>query len=207
MIVTLDHISKKYNREYIFRDLSYVFEHGKSYAITGSNGSGKSTLLQVIGAYIRPSAGRITYNDGAIDEETLFNHVGIATPYLELVEEFTLSELIDFHFNFKKPLFSKDEILEKAYLVEAKDKFVKNFSSGMKQRLKLSLTLFSENELLLLDEPTSNLDAQGVNWYREQLKEILTQKETLTIIASNQSHEYDFCDQQLNVESYKHLVT
>lgn len=204
MKITLDHITKRYNREIIFRDVCYELSSGKSYAITGPNGSGKSTLLQVISGYVRPSAGRLLYNDLSIEEAYIFKHLAIVTPYLELIEEFTLSELFDFHFKFKKSTLSKDEFLQKCYLKDAINKQVKNFSSGMKQRLKLALALFSKVEILLLDEPTTNMDQQGIEWYKNQIGEM---KDRLVVVASNQTFEYDFCSHTINIEQFKERVT
>jgi len=203
MKITLQNISKKYNRETIFKDLTQTFEPGKSYAIIGSNGSGKSTLLQVISGFVRPSSGEVIYEEGKIDVESVYNEISIATPYLELIEEFTLTELIDFHFKFKNSKLTNTEIIKVAYLEDAKNKQIKNFSSGMKQRLKLALAIFSDSSLILLDEPTSNLDKTGTNWYIKHIQDLANKKDKTIIVASNQSYEYEFCNEQLNIESFK----
>lgn len=200
MQVDLKNISKRFNQELIFKNLSYSFKSGSKYAITGPNGSGKSTLIQVISGYVRPSAGEIAYAEGNIDVEDVFTHISIAAPYLELVEEFTLDEAIDFHFKFKQPLVSKPDLLEISYLGDAKDKQVKKFSSGMKQRLKLALAFYSDCPLLLLDEPTSNLDEKGAQWYHEQIQK---QKNKTILIASNQPTEYSFCEKIVNIMDFK----
>lgn len=200
MQVDLKNISKRFNQELIFKNLSYSFKSGSKYAITGPNGSGKSTLIQVISGYVRPSAGEIAYAEGNIDVEDVFTNISIAAPYLELVEEFTLDEAIDFHFKFKQPLVSKSDLLEISYLGDAKDKQVKKFSSGMKQRLKLALAFYSDCPLLLLDEPTSNLDEKGAQWYHEQ---ILRQENKTILIASNQTAEYSFCEKIVNIMDFK----
>ncbi|MTI21376.1 ABC transporter ATP-binding protein [Fulvivirga sp. RKSG066] len=204
MLVTFENVSKKYNREIIFKNLSYVFKTGQSYAITGPNGSGKSTLLQVISGFVRQSSGDVAYelHGKPLEVEDLYKHLSIATPYLELVEEFTLMEMINFHFKFKKPALQPEEILSRAYLTDARDKQIKKFSSGMKQRLKLALTLFTDSSLILLDEPTSNLDEQGTEWYKEQISSLISDDKTI-IIASNQKYEYDFCDEVIDIIKYK----
>lgn len=203
MDITLKDTSKKYNREYIFKNLSYTFKNGHSYALTGSNGSGKSTLIQVLSGYMRPTKGEIVYEHPTTHVDDVYEKISLATPYMELIEEFTLMELLQFHFQFKQPTHPIDHIVKIAYLEDAKHKAVKNFSSGMKQRLKLALSFFSEAAILLLDEPTSNLDAKGTEWYRDQLQNILKQRSRLVIIASNQNHEYDLCEEILNIEDYK----
>ena len=87
------------------------------------------------------------------------------------------------------------------YLEKDADKLISNFSSGMKQRLKLGLAFFSESSIAFLDEPTSNLDEKGVNWYLENVREILNKK--LVFISSNQKHEYDFCSELIHIPDHK----
>ena len=136
-------------------------------------------------------------------EDLLYQHYDIITPYLELIEEFTLMEFLKFHFSFKslKVGCSIDDFVDKVYLTEDKDKEIKYFSSGMKQRLKLGLGFFSNSSLLLLDEPTSNLDEKGTKWYLDNVKEGLQNK--LVIISSNQKNEYNFCDEIIHVPDFK----
>lgn len=201
MLVVLDKVGKRYNREWIFRNLSLSFETNQAYAITGPNGSGKSTLLQVISGAILQSEGTINYSkDGsAILPEDLYKHLSFASPYLELIEEFTLSELVDFHLKFKKfrGNISKAEFMETLKFEKAKNKEVKYFSSGMKQRLKLGLALFSDSALLLLDEPTSNLDHANIEWYREEVVKHIHNR--ITIVCSNQPYEYEFCPNTIDL--------
>src|ERR1035437_5270500 len=136
MKIILENISKKYNRTWIFKDINYSFETGKSYAILGSNGSGKSTLLQVISGFQSQSKGDIYYLDNngkKVIPENFYTYISIAAPYMELPEEFTLREMIHFHSKFKKCKFTVDEILLILEMEKEKDKEIKDFSSGMKQ--------------------------------------------------------------------------
>ncbi len=187
-------LGKRFNREIIFKNFNYTFEHNNQYAIVGPNGSGKSTLLQVIAGSTLPSSGKLIYQNGntLIDEDDIFKYLAYAAPYLELIQEFTLLEMLQFHFKYKvlKRGETIDTIIEKAMFVGHEHKFISNFSSGMKQRLKLALAFFSECDLLLLDEPTSNMDDTGINWYKHQIKTI---DNRLVIIASNQLYEYEHC--------------
>lgn len=205
MNITVNDLGKKFGREWIFRKLTYSFESGTSYSITGGNGSGKSTFLQVLTGFIPSNEGSIQYRleGGEIKEDQFFQHFDIATPYLELLEEFTLQEFLDFHFKFKKLKvgLNLDDFVELVYLKNDRNKQIKFFSSGMKQRLKLGLCFFSQSEVCLLDEPTTNLDQKGTDWYLEQVKSVL--KEKLVLISSNQKHEYDFCDQNLHIPNFK----
>jgi ABC-type multidrug transport system ATPase subunit len=205
MKINLEHIGRRFNREWIFRDVNYVFETGSSYAILGANGAGKSTILQVISGSLSSSEGVISYTkDGVLlNPEHVFEHLSMAAPYLELIEEFTLSELIDFHFQFKKYRTGLDrlQLIELMGLKRSEFKALKHFSSGMKQRVKLALAFCSETEMILLDEPASNLDQQGLEWYLSLVKEFSADR--MLIICSNQLQEYSFCKNQLNVADYK----
>jgi len=203
--ISLNGIGRRFNRDWIFRGVDYTFETGGSYAILGPNGSGKSTLLQIINGSLTPSTGNLSYtlNGQLLEHEQVFKHLSLAAPYLELIEEFTLTEMIDFHFKFKNylPGLDNNKVVEVLDMAPAKNKLIRYFSSGMKQRLKLALAFCSGTALLMLDEPTSNLDTQGVEWYRQLVTRFTAGR--LLIICSNQEHEYSFCQQQLNITDYK----
>lgn len=204
--ITLENIGRRFNRDWIFRGIDYTFNTGESYAILGPNGSGKSTLLQVLNGSLTPSAGTISFFEGdnnPIDIEQVFQHLSLAAPYLELIEEFTLTEMIDFHFKFKSylPGIDNEAVIALLNMPASKNKMIRYFSSGMKQRLKLALAFCADTPLLMLDEPTSNLDKQGVDWYLSLVQQYAQNR--LTIIGSNQEHEYGFCTHQLNITDYK----
>ena len=205
MKISLEHIGRRFNREWIFRDVNYEFESESSYAILGANGAGKSTLLQVISGSLSSSEGKISYlqGDTIIDQEKVFIHLSMAAPYLELIEEFTLTELIDFHFRFKKYRegFSREGVIELLGLKNSEFKAIKYFSSGMKQRVKLALAFCSDTAILLLDEPASNLDQQGIDWYLSLASTLSSDR--LLVICSNQEQEYSFCRHRLNIADYK----
>src|ERR1700744_5676314 len=205
MTISLQNIGRRFNRDWIFRGIDYTFNNNKTYAILGPNGSGKSTLLQVLNGSLAPSTGILNYSyaDTAIEISEVYKHLSLAAPYLELIEEFTLSEVIDFHFKFKsyKAGIDKTGVIELLAMENNKNKLIKYFSSGMKQRLKLALAFCSDTPMLMLDEPTSNLDNQGVEWYLNLVQKFAANR--LTIICSNQEQEYSFCDEQLNITDYK----
>jgi len=205
MQITLENIGRRFNREWIFRGITHTFNNKGSYAILGPNGAGKSTLLQVLNGSLVPSAGTISYtnDETAIEPENVFNYLSLAAPYLEVIEEFTLSEMVDFHFKFKtfKPGIDKAALNEILNLKGSDNKMIRYFSSGMKQRLKLALAFCADTPMLMLDEPTSNLDTQGIDWYLNLVEKFSANR--LTIICSNQEHEYSFCKQKLNISDYK----
>ncbi|NVO19382.1 MAG: ABC transporter ATP-binding protein [Bacteroidetes bacterium] len=206
MKIILENIGRKYNYEWIFRSLDFEFESGNAYAILGSNGSGKSTLLQIISGHLHPSTGKINYHlDGKVLEpDDFFRHVSYSGPYLELLEEFTLSEMVRFHHQFKKFRNNMDEeaVIKATTLTGSRNKPIKYFSSGMKQRVKLALAILSNTPLVLLDEPTSNLDQQGIDWFRELL--LSNREDRIVIVCSNsQAAEHDFCKQEIVINDYK----
>lgn len=205
MKIDLKDAGRRFNQEWIFRNFTYGFTAAGKYAILGPNGSGKSTLLSVILGSLEPSEGTITYADDTniIPIEKVYKQVSFAAPYLDLVEEFTLQETIDFHFKFKRfyPGVSAAQVMDLLGLRKAQDKALKYFSSGMKQRTKLALACCTDTPLLLLDEPTSNLDQQGIKWYHELIRDFTADK--LVVIGSNQENEYSFCDNFIKITDYK----
>jgi ABC-type multidrug transport system ATPase subunit len=205
MNITLQNIGRRFNREWIFRGIDYTFENTGSYAVLGANGSGKSTLLQVLNGSLVPSEGVISYfdSDKNVEATDVFSHLSLAAPYLEVIEEFSLNEMIDFHFKFKqfKAGMDKNAVADILNLEGSRNKLIKYFSSGMKQRLKLALAFCADTPMLMLDEPTSNLDTQGIDWYLGLVEQFSENR--LTIVCSNQEHEYSFCTNRLSISDYK----
>jgi ABC-type multidrug transport system ATPase subunit len=204
--IVLENTAKRYIKEWVFRNFSFTFERNNAYVIQGSNGSGKSTLLQTVSSYLSPSKGKVTFFDGEnpIENEIVYHHISMATPYMELPEEFTLSEVVDFHLKFKEFYqgISKDDFISICYLEDSKNKIVRNFSSGMKQRLKLGLAILSKSNALFLDEPTSNMDERGINWYKDLIVSYL-QDRIVVVCSNNIESEFFFCTQQIHIEDYK----
>ena len=200
MKITLENIGKRFNREWIFRNISHEFLIGNKYSILGTNGSGKSTLLQIIAGAVSQTEGEITWqkaNGTRQMEEALFKKNSYAAPYLEFAEEMTWKEAVKFHGKFKQFVsgFSEEKIIQLSGLEASADKELRNFSSGMKQRAKLTLAILSDTPLLLLDEPSTNLDANAVKWYQNLISEFA--KEKLVIVCSNYNkEEYSFCNEE-----------
>lgn len=204
MKIELNLVSKRFNYEWIFRDLTYNFESGVACAIVGPNGSGKSTLLKVISGQLTPSGGKINYIDTIpFTTENIFNQVAFSAPYIDLVDDFNLQEYLQFHFSFKKIRggISISDLLEISGLQKHKNKSLKSFSSGMKQRVKLITTILSDTTILLLDEPTSNLDNAGVIWYQQLMEH--NRKDRIVIVGSNMEREYPFCNNILDIALFK----
>lgn len=199
-------LGKRYNTEWIFRNFDYTFTAGNFYAITGPNGSGKSTLMQVLWGQLPPSAGAVefTVNEKSIPVEEIFREVSLATPYMDLIDELTLRELITFHFRLREPCknLTVAEIIELLELGHARDKHIGNFSSGMRQRVKLGLALLTKASFVFLDEPFTNLDQKAIEWYKNLLSLV---PHSIVFIASNDSREYENATQVINMSDFKSL--
>lgn len=188
MNIELQQLGKRYHRTWIFRKLSHSFKSASSTGVIGANGSGKSTLLKLLSASELPSEGEVLYRleNNEIDHNVFYKHLSYAAPYIDLAEELTCTELVDFHLKFKS--FQKDisskEFIDLVYLTGSKQKRIKDFSSGMKQRLKLGLAICTKSDLLLLDEPCSNLDSTGVKMYHQLMDNFNINR--TTIIGSNE---------------------
>jgi ABC-type multidrug transport system ATPase subunit len=193
--VVLNKISKRYGYHWIIKDFDATFFSDKIYGIAGNNGSGKSTLIKMISGFLTPTSGAITYSFGTeqVDVSSIFKSISLAAPYTDLINEYTLGEMLAFHQKFKKlryPITFK-EFEANINLKGQKDKTLQHFSSGMKQKIQLALALMSDTPLLLLDEPTSYLDNDAKAWFKNLLAE--NSKDRIVIIASNDTYDLDLC--------------
>lgn len=219
MKISLTNAGKRFNRDWIFRQFNYEFIAGTSYAITGPNGSGKSTLLQVIAGAVAMSEGKIRYevtqanlssppefsrgNYHVLPHEMVYQYVAIAAPYLEVIEEMTVTEFLHFHQQFKPFMatYTIRELIAMVGLENAAHKQIRYYSSGMKQRVKLAQAIFSDVPFVLLDEPCTNLDAEGIALYQQLIKDHSINR--IVIVSSNDEQEYSFCQQKLNILDWK----
>lgn len=206
MQASLENIGKKFGREWIFRGVNHVFHPGKSTVILGANGSGKSTLLQVISGSLVEGEGKVRYSTGGKDipQEEVYRHVSIAAPYLDLNDDFTLKESISFHGKFKnwRSGIQEKDLLGISGLSHAADKQIKHFSSGMRMRVRLLLAVLSDTSLLLLDEPCSNLDQAGCEWYGKLVTDHASDR-TIIVCSNQVKEEFFFCTEELRMERFK----
>ncbi|HTL82429.1 MAG TPA: ATP-binding cassette domain-containing protein [Bacteroidia bacterium] len=206
MLVSLDNIGKKFGREWIFRGVNAEFNFGSPTVILGANGSGKSTLLQIISGSLMTGEGKMKYSENGKDipEDEIYPKLSYASPYLELMEEMTLEEMIAFQQKFKKwrKNYSNKDVLELSGLAKDKNKFIRNFSSGMKMRTKLTLAILADTSLLLLDEPCSNLDHAACKWYGDLVSANLDNR-TAIVCSNEMKDEYFFCKKELRIEDFK----
>ena len=227
MKITLTNVGKRFNRDWIFRHVQYEFTNGHSYAIIGPNGSGKSTLLQVIAGAVAESEGKIEYKmiddswssleanikiehdhppstiDHLFTTETIYQQISIAAPYMELIEEMTLTEFLQFHQTFKPFITGMDipKIISEINLEKSAHKQIRYYSSGMKQRAKLAQAFFSDVPVLLLDEPCTNLDEEGIALYHKLIKNYTSNR--IVIVSSNDEQEFGFCEKRISINSFK----
>ncbi len=206
MQISLENIGKRFQRYWIFKDVNHTFNQPGAYALLGPNGSGKSTLLRVIAGMQSPSNGKVHVKDAngqPVEVNNIFSYATFCAPGMELVEELTLREFLNFHFSFKKPLngLTTESIIDIIGLKNAADKQVGDYSSGMKQRVKLAQAIFADTPILLLDEPCTNLDQAGVEQYRGWMEQYA--KNRLVIVASNDEREYFFCNEVIEIEKFK----
>jgi ABC-type multidrug transport system ATPase subunit len=205
MQITFRQAGKRYRYEWILKGIDYRFEGGRSYAVKGPNGSGKSTFLKLLSGHLSPSKGEVIFmaDDGKIPADEVYRSVGFAAPYIDLIDELTLREALVFHQKFKPLLqgLRPADVIDLLAFSRAQDKQIRHFSSGMKQRLKLALALCSDTPVLLLDEPTTNLDKQGTDWYLGLVERFA--KGRLTVVASNVEVDYVFCEEAIDILNYK----
>ena len=205
MKISLNDIGKRFQRHWIFQNINYEFKLPGAYALLGPNGSGKSTLLRVIAGMQSASTGKVIFSekDKDIESNSIFSLLSFCAPGQEIVEELTFREFLEFHFSFKKPLngLTADSIISETGLGSAADRQIADYSSGMKQRVKLAQAIFTDSKILLLDEPCSNLDQAGVEQYRDWMDRF--SNERFVIVASNDVREYYFCREQIVLEDYK----
>jgi len=224
MTISLSDAGKRFNRDWIFRHFTYTFSTGNSYAIVGPNGSGKSTLLQAIGGAIGLSEGKIKVKHEALilnkelstlkpqaqgvdsaqeETENIYQYISIAAPYLEVIEEMTVTEFLQFHQTFKPllPALSIKEIIAVVGLDNAAHKQIRYYSSGMKQRVKLVQAIFSDVPVILLDEPCTNLDSTGIALYQNLVATYC--KKRLVIVSSNDEAEFGFCKEKVSMLEFK----
>ena len=205
MQINVENVSKRYRFEWILKNVNYEFQSNNAYAILGPNGSGKSTLLRMLSGFLTPTKGKVNFTaaNAILDADNIFKRISYSGPYIDLIEEFTLMEAIQFHQKFKQPLpgIDRDALLDILSFSKSNHKEVRHFSSGMKQRLKLALAITTDSPALFLDEPTTNLDRQGMNWYKSLIEQF--KKDRLIIVASNIEEDYYFCQEHLSILDYK----
>jgi len=201
-------VNKTFGRRLIFNKINFRMDKSGIFGISGPNGSGKSTLVKIIAGLLAPSKGKIIHknSDEEIIPEKLHNHIGFASPYLVLYEEFTAWENLDIFSKIRGINFNKDmakDLLNRFLLYKRRNDLVKTYSSGMKQRMKFIFALMHNPELLIFDEPTSNLDEEG----KDSVYNIITDigRECIVIIASNEKTDLELSNEILDLKQFKEI--
>ena len=204
--IQVEDLKKIFGRRLIFDKINFSLFSNSIYGITGANGSGKSTLIKIVAGLNSPSAGKIIYknDEKEISFENLHNYIGFVSPYLVLYDEFSAWENLNYFANIRDIKFNTEKIeylLNQFLLFNRKNDLLKTYSSGMKQRMKFIFALMHSPKLILLDEPTSNLDDEG----KESVYKIVEDegKENIIIIASNEKSDLQLCKEKLKLEDYK----
>ena len=204
MNISLNNISKRYGYQWILRDLDLEISSGSLLGVNGRNGSGKSTLIKILSGFLSPSDGKIIHSidDKIVKIADVYKSVSWVAPYLSLTDNYTIEEMYNIQAKFKRmKTESFKEFLDLIDLASHQNKYIKDFSSGMQQRLQLSLAILSDTPLLLLDEPTSYLDAYSIAWYHELLQKHLANR--TVIIASNDEGDLAECNSSIDVLDFK----
>lgn len=205
MKISIEGLGKKFGSRWIFRNIDMELTSPNRYALVGHNGAGKSTFLNVITSKIPTTKGTIKYEKQGktISTDHIYRSMSVATTSMQLIEEFTLLEHITFHLKFRKVYndISALDIIKLLELKSEKGKLISNFSSGMKQRVKIGLAILTISDILILDEPGSNLDVKSKEWYQKMMSEYM--QERLVIVASNEESDYSMCNERIDISEYK----
>lgn len=204
--INLNAVAKKFQHKWIFRDINATLNRGDIISVTGNNGSGKSTLLKILSGHLSPNKGDVTYLDkggNKIDRDDVYQELTFAAPYINLMSRLNLKENIDLYLKFKGLHDGLDSasLIELMQLKHAAHKELRFYSSGMQQRVKLALAICAVSSILLLDEPTTNLDKEGMSWYTSTLKKYSQNR--LIVIASNEERDFELCNRSLSILDYK----
>ena len=205
MKILAENLEKKFRQEYVIKNFNFEFQDHQKYAIVGPNGSGKSTLLQLLSQFSLPTKGIVNYIDNQgnkIENDQAFKQISFAAPYSEIIEEFTIIELISFLVSIQNlpSEFNINTFEEFSELKISPNKLIKDFSSGMKQKTKLTLAFSAPRPFLFLDEPTTNLDNKSKDWFQRKLA---SEKDKLIVIASNEQDEIKFCEERIQILDFK----
>lgn len=203
MEIHCSNIAKKFRNELLFTEFNYTFKPNQRYAILGPNSSGKSTLLKIIAAMLEPTEGELVIRTEKDSIEILdfYNYYSFSSPEMQLFNEFTVRDLIDFHFALKKNKVSTDQFVSICELNAYLDKVYMKLSSGLKNKIKLALALFTDTPILFLDEPCTNFDSANIEWYQKTIESYCNSQ--IIVVASNQEHEHGFCENKIQLNDFK----
>jgi len=198
MELILQNVSKKYNNHFLFKDVSLNLKSNDSIAIIGQNGKGKTTFLKMLLGYSPVSSGKIFAIKNEIETAISYSDVSYCGVAQQVFSELTVLELFDFHFAVRKSI-DKDlkSLLTKVFPTAILNKQCEKLSAGWLQRVKLLLALNTDTSIVLLDEPFTNLDKQGIDLFSRFIREMTTDR--ILVIASNREDEIALCKQRVEL--------
>ena len=199
-------LSLKIKNETILSDINLHIEKGKITGLVGRNGCGKTMLMKCITGFVKPTSGEVVFNEKRIGEDIDFpkdTGIIIETPSFipyysgrkNLLELASLNKKID-----KKEI---DKVLEKVGLYEARNKMVRKYSLGMRQRLGIAQALMEEPETLILDEPMNGLDNDCVEMIRKILGQLKEEGKTILLVSHNKEDIRILCDEIYEMDKGK----
>lgn len=205
-VISIINLSKRFGENEVLSSISLEFEDGKIYGLVGRNGSGKSVLLKCIAGLVVPTCGEINIYGNRIGKDMDFApHTGISIeqPGL-LLRKSAYENMRILSALSKRP--SEDEIIKLIKMVglEPKEsKPVGKYSMGMKQRLSIAMALLDDPNILLLDEPMSNLDSEGAAQMRSLYRALANKGKTILIATHVQEDVSELCDGICHIENGK----
>ena len=196
-MISLSKVSKFYESQEVFSELSLTFNASTTHSIVGSSGSGKTTLLNLISGLDSYNNGKVIV-DGQIlhtlssDEKSMLRRkfFGFAYQFHYLLENLTIYENC-IASNFGKHESSIDDILKKLSISELRDKYPSKISGGEKQRASIARAIASNPKILILDEPTGNLDQENSMVVQDFILDYAKENDSLVIYAT---HDLPFAE-------------
>lgn len=178
---------KGFSRKPILDNINLNISRGEFVILKGENGAGKSTLLNLILGIIRPSSGEVSLMGLSPQLPESKIHMGVVLQEANLPENLKVKELVKLVKSYYPNSISVDSLLDKVKLLEMQDAWASNLSGGQKQRLYFALALAGSPDLLILDEPTRNLDDKGYEEFWQQIRLCREQGVTILMVTNNKS--------------------
>jgi len=193
--IIFENVSLSFGTQEILKNFTCELLPGKVIGIVGRNGAGKSTFLKLAGQLLKPDNGKIISS----------KNIAAVTPEMKIYDDLTAEENLKFFAKLRGKNLSAENILELGRHVGLDlEKFAKvragNFSTGMRQRLKFAILLSVDADIWLLDEPTSNLDAEGREIFFAEIKKACGAGKII-LLATNDKFDIEICNEIISVDN------